>query len=330
MKRCIPATRTAFTLIELLVVIAIIAILIGLLVPAVQKVREAAARTQCTNNLRQIGIAAHNCHDTYKYLPPGIGWFPGSGNNYNPSAGYGNVFFHLLPFIEQGPLYKNSLVSAGGYNNVYVALPAVYGGNDTQAAAISTYICPSDPSASHSGMAQDDSGITYGVGCYALNGQVFCRVNGDGTLNDTAAYARIPASFQDGTSNTILCTEKYALCTNANFAFGGSLWAYWNSSGLLPAGSSIVQPPPYFPAFAVAAWPLAPYDIGSGSKFQVQPLPFNGNCDPTLAATAHTGGINAALADASVRSINTGVSGTTWWDATTPRGGEPMPADWTD
>src|SRR5437879_3829437 len=96
------AKRPGFTLIELLVVIAIIAVLIGLLVPAVQKVREAAARTQCTNNLRQIGVAAHNCNDTYKSLPPGIGWFPGTSGN--PETGYGNPFFHLLPFIEQGPL----------------------------------------------------------------------------------------------------------------------------------------------------------------------------------------------------------------------------------
>jgi prepilin-type N-terminal cleavage/methylation domain-containing protein len=315
--------RTGFTLIELLVVIAIIAVLIGLLVPAVQKVREAAARSQCENNLHQIGVAAHNCHDTMHSLPPAISWFP----NTNGSAGsaYGNAFFHLLPYIEQGTLYNNSLVSGGGFTNVYAALPAAFGGKDTQAEPIKTFVCPSDPSAPAHGVGQDDLGIPWGVSSYAFNGQVFCRVDSNGNYQDTDAYSRIPANFQDGTSNTILCTEKYARCTNATFPYGGNLWAYWNRQ-LFPQGAAPQYPPPFFPTFAVDFW--GGYEIGPSSKFQTQPTPFNGNCDPTLASSPHTAGINVLLADASVRSVNNAVGGSTWWYATTPSSGEAMPPDW--
>src|ERR1700730_9857934 len=101
--------RSAFTLIELLVVIAIIAVLIALLVPAVQKVREAAARAQCINNLKQIGLAVHGISDVMKYLPPAAapdGW-TATHLAAAPYNGYNwTVFSWLLPYIEQGDLYK--------------------------------------------------------------------------------------------------------------------------------------------------------------------------------------------------------------------------------
>ena len=111
MPRVVPLVRLrAFTLIELLVVIAIIAVLIGLLLPAVQKVREAAARAQCQNNLKQLGISCANCADTNQgKLPPGIGTFPrpNLGNcGGNQGASWGGLFFHLLPYFEQGNLLK--------------------------------------------------------------------------------------------------------------------------------------------------------------------------------------------------------------------------------
>src|SRR5262245_40600981 len=130
-----------FTLVELLVVIAIIAILIGLLVPAVQKVREAASRTQCNNNLKQLGLASHYYHDVKKYLPPGIGYYPTAQNGV-----FGATFFHLLPYLEQDSLFRSALgvvpfPPPEGPTAVYYP-----GNNNVYSQPVPVFLCPSDPS----------------------------------------------------------------------------------------------------------------------------------------------------------------------------------------
>ena len=315
--------RRGFTLIELLVVIAIIAILIGLLLPAVQKVREAASRMKCANNLKQLGLAAHHYHDAHRHLPPAIGYYP-------PASGaFGTYFFHLLPYVEQDNLYRSALGPVpfpppGGPTTVYYP-----GNNNVYSQPVPVFLCPSDPSVGPGGVVMVD-GVSFGALCYASNALVSAQNNPPSPQGKTRM-----ADITDGLSNTILHAEKYARCSNTTMALpfrdGGAAWAYCTSP-LFPWLPPPMNPPgkAFYPGFCIPALVArgAPDVIGPRSKFQVQPTPFLGNCDPTRAATAHPGGIQVGLADGSVRTLSATMSGTTWWAAVTPSGGEALGSDW--
>jgi prepilin-type N-terminal cleavage/methylation domain-containing protein/prepilin-type processing-associated H-X9-DG protein len=296
-----------FTLIELLVVIAIIAILIALLLPAVQKVREAAARAQCQNNLKQITLATIDAADTNQHrLPGGISHYPQV--SWSAVNGFGSPFFHILPYLEQQNLWKSGWTPAGVDGHVPSGGYAAWNANIYSGPTPPNYICPSDPTTPNGNVGYANWGVT----SYAYNFQVFLW-NTD--------QNRYPASIQDGTSNTIFYTERIAVNTNQNngsyWWYGGNTWWEWN------------------PKFAG--------DItGPGSLFLQQPS--KQYCDANNAAsqqtgvtssicqwlptTPHTGGINAALGDGSVRFVSEGVSGNTWWAACTPAAGDELSTDW--
>ncbi len=316
------SSRRGFTLIELLVVIAIIGILIGLLLPAVQKVRAAAARLSCQNNLKQLALAAHNHHDAFKKLPPGLLLSP---------ARTTSLFVELLPFVEQDNLYRqwDFLNPSANY----------LGGNAARAAnVLPLYVCPS--ASLDRNPIDMGGGRTAALTSYAGNGGsrtllpakatndgVFHRVqNGFGQIRLT--------DIQDGTSNTLLFGERSQADGNWNsflpapfqpapnpdfFAIGTyGIWAPSTAIGIREvtlAGMNAInyghpfgwQPPP---------WPEQPPPV-SWDQF----LPFY---EARLSAygSAHSGGANFAFCDGTVRYLTESLPVSSLRALSTRHGGE--------
>lgn len=308
--------RVGFTLIELLVVIAIIAVLVGLLLAAVQKVRAAAARTQCQNNLKQLALATHNYHDTVGRLPPGI--VP-IRPNIGQFGGGTNLWIEILPHVEQLNLqrkwdytdYRNNLVG---------------GPTSTTAIVVPLMLCPSDAITQPVFHLQYPPPIDHGNGYYALtsygsNAGTLGFNWGDPTPDDGMFYVRSRVRLldaHDGTSNTFLLGERS------------------HHDPEFDAATQIYDPWAY-PLESWGVWAAGPFQHGSAGdvllatperiNYRVPPGCTDANWDwetfrVNCFGSEHSGGANFAFADGSVRFVRDSIALTQLQALSTRAGGE--------
>jgi prepilin-type N-terminal cleavage/methylation domain-containing protein/prepilin-type processing-associated H-X9-DG protein len=273
--------RQGFTLVELLVVIAIIGVLVALLLPAVQAAREAARRSQCANNLKQIGLGFHNYHDTYRVFPPGF--VPRSGTpfvDHRPVWGWGAL---ILPFIEQSALHQE--LGIGRHPSAELSIVP----GDTQrmallATRIDTYICPSDVR-SADGTNRDFEGRTRDVLRGAWNSGWLAKSNYVAS-ESVCGYEPTHNSYSmadivDGTSNTLLVGERDQFKSRA---------AHWTGFASTTASTGFRTVVPI--NFGCKMLPAGPQQCSTGicGRYEVSSL--------------HPGGVNFLLCDGSVRFIS--------------------------
>jgi prepilin-type N-terminal cleavage/methylation domain-containing protein len=332
--------RRGFTLIELLVVIAIIAILIGLLLPAVQKVREAANRAQCLNNLKQMGVALHHYHDDYQSFPPGEvsqlvdpTWRMPAGqcNAFPAELGPGwSLFAFLLPYIEQGPLY----------NSINLNLPIMHPSNAAaRRTSVKTYLCPSDPGPTTAlinvttcGNPPVPSNTPVFLTDAAPSSYVGCLGGGKTGDADYGCYEYQPfngvfhrnshvriADITDGTSTTIGIGERSS-------DFVQSTWA-----GVVPGGEIIynqTNPPPQFDRSLnqpCQNWrPPITAVVVHGRMYK----PNDVNGSPASFHGAHLNGCHFVLMDGSARFIQGSIDLTVFRALCTRNNNEVVPGDY--
>ncbi|MFO0864487.1 MAG: DUF1559 domain-containing protein [Gemmataceae bacterium] len=287
-------SRQGFTLIELLVVIAIIAVLIALLVPAVQKVREAAARAQCQNNLKQIGLALHGYHDVYKRFPMG---------QRGPSVANANWRVEVFPYLEQGPLYatinKNDVYNSAALKNLVLsvykcpssALP------DTQPASWVTWWANNNHQVpSYQGImgAQPDpTGTTSPI--YPSNYGGWWSNNGMLVMNQQFGFK----DCTDGSSNTIIVAEQSAAVGTNDYRNG--YYSPWGSCTQgQPVGSLAANQDMWGMSLSCVAYASNSKTAGAGAS-----MSYGGN---TILNSYHTGGINVAFLDGSIRFITDSIA----------------------
>jgi prepilin-type N-terminal cleavage/methylation domain-containing protein/prepilin-type processing-associated H-X9-DG protein len=296
-----------FTFVELLVVIAIIAVLIGLLVPAVQKLREAANRTSCQSNLKQLSLAAHHHHDARGKFPVGARFAVDRGGGC--WANGTNVWVELLPFFEQDNLYKKW--------DYYDNRNNLAGGrNATTAQVIQILICPSDPLPEP--VYQFPSGEFYGLSTYGGNAgrRSVSTASSPRTLDGIFFLDRSVrlADISDGTSNTFLFGERFTVDpefdsrTSVVWPGVGPLWRWGRWANVLSpgAGASVTLSTPVPINYRVPP-------EGDLSAFQDRVCAFG---------SGHPGGANFAFADGSVRFVSHSIPLLTLQALSTRAGGE--------